>query len=83
MIKSAAIKNPLKVWSLPAPARHHNIIALMHDKDDPHVHGVSIQGFLTHEGKFLNRKEAAKYVLEVGQLKKLKWPPNLFSEDLW
>ena len=41
------------------------------------------QGFLNDKGEFLNRRDAAKEALECGQIQKLNWPPNLYSEDLY
>ena len=34
-------------------------------------------------GKYLRRLKLAKAALEAGQIDALKWPPNLYSEDLW
>jgi hypothetical protein len=46
------------------------------------AHGV--QGFIDHEGNFLERQQAAQHARDCGQLTKpLIVPPNLFSEDLW
>ena len=43
-----------------------------------------IQGFLTDDGRFLNREDAAIYALKIGQIKELKFSKrDLFSEDLW
>ena len=39
------------------------------------------QGFLDHNGKFLNRLEARKHALMCGQTTELNGP--LYSEDLW
>lgn len=44
---------------------------------------VRNQGFVTSDGNFLNRIEAAEFALRIGQIQKLSWPPNLYSEDLW
>ena len=40
-----------------------------------------MDGFLTSDGQFLNREEAAQYALEHGQIK--EEVDLLFSEDLW
>lgn len=44
-----------------------------------------IQGFVTDDGKFLDRKEALKHAIACGQLKDKKYKPDdaLTSEDLW
>lgn len=94
MIKAAAIKTPENIWTLPPPARHHNIIWLMlgWEQDSPPpedfkgkiipAHGE--QGFIDDTGFFLDRRQAAIHAKNVGQLMKpLIAPPNLFSEDLW
>jgi hypothetical protein len=41
------------------------------------------QGFVTDTGEFVDRIEAARIAIECGQIKELKWPPNLYSEDLY
>jgi hypothetical protein len=40
-----------------------------------------IQGFLTDENKFLDRKHAATYAYQCGQID--TWQDTLSSEDLW
>lgn len=68
--------------------RHGNIIAQMHQtmglrtvlKGDNSV-GEYKQGFLTNEGNFVTREEAAVIALESGQISEPK--SYLFSEDLW
>jgi len=43
----------------------------------------SEQGFITHDGVFVNRIEGARIAIAAGQIDELQWPPNLYSEDLW
>jgi len=83
-IKAAAIKWEGRVYSIPAPGRHDNAIALM-VKENPDKSRFlgSEQGFVTSEGKFLDRIEAAAIAIKCGQIEKLNWPPDLYSEDLW
>ena len=84
-IVCAAIKlecgEPELIVSAPRPYRHHDIIHSLYQR------GVKqsgkIQGFLTSDGNFVDRKEAAKIALRSKQITKLEYPPNLFSEDLW
>lgn len=60
--------------------RHGNcfsIAALIPKKEG--LRGV--QGFLTSDGNFVNRKEAGKIAYEAGQIKKLT--ELLYSEDLY
>lgn len=79
MIVKAAILLNGKIYT---GKRHCNIIKkLVDDGFDTPIKGT--QGFIDHLGDFYDRKEAAKIVLETGQLKKLNWPPYLYSEDLY
>lgn len=71
-----------EVFSLPPPARHHDVIALMGDR----FRQSDEQGFVLRCGKFVMRKAALVCALRAGQLKdgEAKWPAHgLFSEDLW
>lgn len=62
--------------------RHHNIITEM-----VNVHGIEPpistlnQGFVTDEGKFVSRKEAAEIAFKAGQISKQR--ERLYSEDLY
>ena len=81
MIVAAAIKQDGKVWTLPPPARHHDIIKLIITETGNMVDGE--QGFVDEHGNFLNRVKAGMEAMGSGQLEKLPRPPRLFSEDLW
>lgn len=73
------------VISLPAPARHHTILQSM-DLEmgiDPTAVPPANQGFLTSEGKFVNRVEAYYIAHRAGQIGGKDGNPRLFSEDLW
>lgn len=92
MIVSAAIRlSPMgPIISVPKPKRHSDIFALLQAMDIRLVRGSYIQGFLTDEGKFLDRYEAMNHVLEVHQPIRYangdticKKSDVLFSEDLW
>jgi len=65
--------------SRPAPARHHHILNLHGGLAD------GLQGFLTNEGRFVNRKGAWKIAEEAGQIVKRCGGDGdrLFSENLW
>ena len=79
MIIAVACMIDGKVQTLPAPARHHNVL---HKYPMPeHKHGE--QGFIDDSLGFVGRKKAAKIALAEGQVEKLHSPPWLFSEDLW
>lgn len=71
-----------KVWTLPPPARHHHIIKFMAESGEPiPINGE--QGFVLNDGRFVMRKAGARVAIAAGQIKALKWPPNLYSEDIW
>ncbi len=84
MIVAAAIQliGEKKVYSFPAPARHHTIMHWMYDQGIK-VLGQDIQGFVDSDLGFVDRKEAAFIAITQGQVKDLISPPNLYSEDLW
>jgi hypothetical protein len=82
MIVAAAVLWKETIFTQPRPARHHDIVqamTLMGLPKEPKRH----QGFLTDDGQFLNRIDAVAHALKAGQIQFLKWPPNLYSEDLW
>ena len=87
VIISVAVKmaNGL-ILSLPAPARHHNVIHIMSDLDiyktDEANHE---QGFLTSTGRFVDRKEAFEIAEREDQILDIENTrrAGLFSEDLW
>jgi len=85
MIQAAAIKAPDgTVYSVPQPGRHHNVIALMVEHGLP-IPIKGVQGFITTEGRFVDREEALPIARENGQLKAYKHNPVslLYSEDMW
>jgi hypothetical protein len=68
--------------SLHPPARHADLIVkACKIRNMKPFRGK--QGFINDKWEFLTREEAAKEAIECGQIEKLNWPPNLFSEDLW
>ncbi len=84
MIKTAAAKHKGIVYSVARPGRHDAVLAKVYA--ELNLSGgfcCDEQGFITNNGRFVSRLEAAKIALESGQIKYLKWPPNLYSEDLW
>lgn len=84
MITEVAIKIGTTIYSLPAPNRHHNIIWKLAE-EGIELPDDDIQGFLTDEGKFLDRFEALGYALKHNQVKDVNniRANRLFSEDLW
>lgn len=83
-IKAAAIKFDGKVYWVPATGRHNHVMnKIMEENPDlKNCHGGE-QGFITQDNAFVDRIEGARIALESGQIKKLNWGPELFSEDLW
>ncbi len=85
-ITHVALRFEGKVWSLPAPNRHHHVIR--HIVGTAGVKYVDCygenQGFLDDKGNYLTREEALVVATEHGQILKKSSPINLlFSEDVW
>lgn len=70
-------------YDLPAPNRHHNVIHLLASKGLPGRVKQDDQGFYTDTGEYLDRQQARKYALRIGQILKADHCRDLFSEDLW
>ena len=70
-------------FSLPSPARHHDILRSMHFMGLPP--GCEHQGFLDHRGVFLSRKSAMITAHQFGQLAEGEYEEggDLYSEHLW
>ena len=82
MIVGVAIKQGDKVYSLPKPARHNDVIELIYERTlQRPVTGTQV--FVDSGLNFMDRIEAASYALDHKQIEELRWPPQLFSEDLW
>jgi hypothetical protein len=90
MIVAAAIRSGKLVCSMPAPARHHDVMYAMADAGLPITREAAEQGFLTATGQFATRREALGIAENAGQhLARYDdgytgyQGPELFSEDLW
>lgn len=76
IVDSAILKNRV----IYTGRRHHNILnsavpfGFLKDGE---------QGFITDTGEFVNRIEAGKIAIACGQIGKLKWGNQLYSEDLY
>ncbi len=89
MITHAAIKQGGKVYSLPEPMRHNDVIRMMVGVCgvEPPITGE--QGFLDEDRgclEFVTREVALELAFTYGQIE--GWtsnatPPQLFSEDVW
>ncbi|CDX54579.1 p063 [Mesorhizobium plurifarium] len=81
-IVAVAVRYEGLTVSLPAPARHHNVLHPLFDLTGK-VLGGQDQGFLTSKGRFVNRFEAARIAVRAKQIVEPRWPPDLYSEDVW
>lgn len=82
MIVAAAIKLDGRVYGLPAPARHHDIIRMLAKRGhDVPINGE--QGFIDDQFGFLDRVEAIGAALSDEQKFKREPKTQLYSEDLW
>lgn len=69
---------------VPAPARHHEMVqALSTVLTSGLIAARGEQGFVLSDGTFASRPKAALVAIAAGQIAALRWPPNLYSEDLW
>lgn len=71
-----------RVLTLLPPARHHTLLNVARCLDDRSMLRGE-QGFIDSDGRFMSRGRAASMALGAGQIAKLRWPPALYSEDLW
>lgn len=81
-IVAAAILYEGRLYTLPQPARHSHVIGVIWHEIKKQVAGET-QGFVTDEGKFVDRKEALRIATEAGQITEPSGLPELYSEDLW
>lgn len=87
VVMAAVLRDGI-VYAVERPGRHHHII---HKIGTPAIpaggtltrEARGIQGFVLSDGRFADRLEAAVAAISSGQIKELRWPPDLFSEDLW
>lgn len=84
-ITAAAILYKDTVYSLPRPARHHDIIRLILETTKESSIEENEQGFLDDQGQFLRRAPALVIAERAGQLLEERpiWGTNLYSENLW
>jgi hypothetical protein len=86
-IVGVAIRLPVldTTISMPAPYRHHNIIKSL-DRLNIKFDQRWEQGFITSEGRFVNRTIALHMVLDENGVQKIIGPirgKQLYSENLW
>ena len=82
IIVAAAVKSNGLIMSMPAPARHEDIIKRMPGKAAKNLK-PSDQGFLDNTGNFVSRTDALIIARIAKQLLKDSNHKELFSEDLW
>ena len=87
-IVSAAVMHRGLPHTVPAPGRHHHVLAVLRDKFPCDVPWFGEQGFMTDSGRFVDRNEAAVIAVAAGQIIPAPHQGNgpvthLFSEDLW
>ena len=71
-----------QVFHLPRPARHGHLFAIM--SPDKMKRVKATQGFLTDEGRFVDRVEGRKIAIEADQLIPREGGlEDLYSEDVW
>jgi hypothetical protein len=84
MITHVAIFYKGKVYSLPKPCRHHDVIRLISRETGEQSLAQNEQGFLDDKGRFLRRKPALIHAQECGQILPGAGKfPQLYSEDVW
>lgn len=79
MIVEAAIRQNGVIYT---GHRHPNIIQDMVSQGLP-TPITGEQGFIDEHKAFYNRIDAAAHALQCNQISSLKWPPYLYSEDLY
>ena len=83
-IVAAAIQIEGVTLSLPKPARHGQVMHSAEIMAVPYMVNAACQGFLTSEGRFVNRVQARQIAYMAGQEpKSTDGDKELFSEDLW
>jgi hypothetical protein len=76
------------IFSLPQPARHHNLLNILREENETLPIKINLnkveQGFITDTGDFITREEAEIIAIETGQLRRgYILGSVLTSEDLW
>jgi hypothetical protein len=89
-ITHVAIWHNDKLWSLPAPAHHADVVALIVNSipignPNAHLADPDVQGFLDSDGTFLTRCQSlivalkAKQVLDPANISGIR----LYARDMW
>lgn len=83
LITHVAVYFEGRIYSLPKPSRHGEVVRSIGG-----MYGPSVQGFLTSQGHFINRRQAMLLARRNGQLNRdmsenSYQGEDLYSEDLW
>lgn len=84
-IVAAAISYKGEIYTLPKPARHHDIIRHICEKTGEESIGENIQGFLDDKGRFASRT-AAMFIVKINNQPMREGVivlRELYSENLW
>lgn len=79
MIVAAAIRQGQLLWT---GKRHGLLIPEVFRQTGQKVLSHQ-QGFVLDTGEFVTREEASRIALDTGQVATLRYPNELFSEELW
>lgn len=84
IVSAALCETSGLIYSLPAPARHHNVMHALHKVMDGSVQHIE-QGFLTNTGRFVTREQAHAIASAAGQIIRRCGGDEhaLYSENLW
>lgn len=82
MILTAAIRQDGVIYTLPRPARHHDIIKYMCVEKGVKPPVLGEQGFIDDYEGFVGRRSALRIAMKCNQVKD-ECIPKLFSEDMW
>lgn len=84
-IVAAAVQYDGITFSLPRPARHGQVLLCLQDILDDMQLAHACQGFLTSDGRFVNRVQAKHIAHRAGQkiVRDDPHPSEAFSEDFW
>lgn len=83
-IVAAAIQWDGVAYSLPRPARHGQVLHSLHSVLDENQLAYASQGFITSDGRFVNRVQALQIAHRAKQIiRKTGGDRDLYSEDVW
>lgn len=84
IVIAAAVLHNGKIYTMPPPKRHHNIIQAMSRTEGLERVTQAQQGFRLCDNSFATREEARKVADAAGQTSERDMHhEKLYSEDLW